>query len=48
MNRRNEIEAAASERYKDSEFRVPNMFCFIEGAEWADKNPPDRWLSFQG
>ncbi len=47
MTRREQIEVAASERYKVSELRVPNMFCFIEGAEWADKNQPDRWLSFK-
>ena len=36
MNRKRKYEKAA-ERYKDSDFRVPNMYCFIEGAEWADK-----------
>lgn len=47
MNRKEEIKAVASEKYKDSDFRVPNMYCFIEGAEWADRNPPDCWLSFK-
>lgn len=47
MTRREQIQAAASERYKDSEFRVPNMYCFIEGAEWADRVPSDRWHSFK-
>ena len=47
MKRRDQIDAAASERFNESEFRVPNMFCFIEGAEWADKNPSERWLTFK-
>lgn len=47
MERKEEIRAVASEKYKDSDFRVPNMYCFIEGAEWADQNPTDRWLSFK-
>lgn len=28
------IRAIALEKYSDSEFRVPNAYCFIEGAEW--------------
>ena len=47
MTRREQIEVAATERYKDSEYIVPNIYCFIEGAKWADKNPPDCWLSFK-
>lgn len=31
----NEIENAAAEIFRDSEFRVPNMYCFIKGAKWA-------------
>ena len=43
MNRQEEIHNEAAKRYKDSDFRVPNMYCFIEGAEWADKNPCPEW-----
>lgn len=46
MNRKEEIRKEAAERYKDSDFRVPNMYCFIEGAEWADKNPLKSWNKF--
>lgn len=46
MNRKEEIRKEAAERYKDSDFRVPNMFCFTEGAEWADKNPCPEWHRF--
>ena len=35
MNRKEEIRNVAAEKYKESDFRTPNMFCFIEGAEWA-------------
>ncbi len=35
MNRKEEIRSVAAEKYKESDFRTPNMFCFIEGAEWA-------------
>lgn len=38
--------AAASARYRDREFRVPDMHCFIEGAEWADTNPLNDWNKF--
>lgn len=37
---------AAAERYKESDFRTPNMYCFMEGAEWADKNPCHEWHRF--
>lgn len=46
MNRKEEIRNEAAERYKDSEYRVPNMYCFIEGAEWADANPLKGWNRF--
>ena len=46
MNRKEVIRKEAAERYKDSDFRVPNMYCFIEGAEWADKNPCPEWHRF--
>ncbi len=46
MNRKEEIRKETAERYKDSDFRVPNMYCFIEGAEWADKNPLKGWNKF--
>ena len=46
MNRKEEIRKEAAERYKDSDFRVLNMYCFIEGVEWADKNPLKGWNKF--
>lgn len=46
MNRKEEIRQVASEKYKDSDFRVPNMYCFIEGVEWADANPLKSWNRF--
>jgi hypothetical protein len=46
MNRKEEMRNEAAERYKDSDFRVPNMYCFVEGAEWADKNPCPEWHRF--
>lgn len=46
MNRKDDILKVAAERYKDSDFRVPNMYCFIEGAEWADTNPLKGWNKF--
>jgi len=46
MDRKEEIRNEAAERYKDSDFRVPNMYCFMEGAEWADKNPCPEWHRF--
>lgn len=46
MNRKEEMRNEAAERYKESDFRVPNMYCFIEGAEWADKNPCPEWHRF--
>ena len=46
MNRKEEIRNEAAERYKDSEYRVPNMYCFIQGAEWADANPLKGWNKF--
>lgn len=44
-----EIQKAAEELFKDSEYPVPNIFCFTKGAKWAlshqwvavaDKVPP--------
>lgn len=46
MNRKEEIRNEAAERYKDSEYRAPNMYCFIQGAEWADANPLKGWNKF--
>lgn len=46
IDRKEEIRKVASEKYKDSDFRVPDMYCFIEGAEWADANPPKGWNKF--
>lgn len=39
MTRQDQIIQAASEMFKDSEMRVPNMCCFRQGAEWADNHP---------
>ena len=39
MTRQDQIIQAASEMFKDSEMRVPNMYCFKQGAEWADSHP---------
>lgn len=46
MTRREEIEKAAKGLYKDSEYPVPNIYSFISGAEWADKNPSPEWYKF--
>ncbi len=46
MTRREEIEEAAKEVFKDSEYPVPNIYCFIRGAEWADENPSPKWHKF--
>lgn len=45
MTRIDEFRQAASDKYKDSDFRVPDMYCFIEGAQWADANPR-KWIKF--
>lgn len=46
MTRREEIEEAAKVIFKDSEYPVPNICCFIRGAEWADRNPSPEWHKF--
>lgn len=46
MTRREEIEAAAKDIFKDSEYPVPNIYSFIRGAEWADRNPSPEWHKF--
>lgn len=46
MTRREEIEEAAKDIFKDSEYPVPNIYCFIKGAEWADRNPSPEWHKF--
>ena len=46
MTRREEIEEAAKTLFKDSEYPVPNTYCFIKGAEWADRNPSPEWHKF--
>lgn len=33
------IREVALKRYDDSEFRIPNAYCFIEGAEWLQSRP---------
>ena len=35
-----EIQKAAEELFKDSEYPVPNIYCFIQGAKWA---LPHQW-----
>lgn len=46
MTRREEIEEAAKDIFKDSEYPVPNIYSFIRGAEWADRNPSPEWHKF--
>ncbi len=46
MDRNEEIRKVAEDKYNESDFRTPNMFCFIEGAKWADANPLKRWNKF--
>lgn len=38
MNRE-ELNKVVHERFKDSDFRTPNMYCFIQGAEWLQSQP---------
>lgn len=33
------IRTVALDKYNDSEFRIPNAYCFIEGAEWLQSLP---------
>lgn len=42
---RDEIIAVASKKYENDEFRTPNMYCFIEGAEYMQKQPLDKKLT---
>lgn len=46
MTRREKIENAAKDIFKDSEYPVPNIYSFIRGAEWADNNPSPQWHKF--
>lgn len=46
MTRREEIEEAAKVIFKDCEYPVPNICCFIRGAEWTDRNPSPEWYKF--
>ncbi len=39
------IRTVALEMYNDSEMRVPNAYCFIEGAEWMQSQPLSEKLS---
>lgn len=39
------IRTVALEKYNDSEMRVPNAYCFIEGAEWLQSQPLSEKLS---
>ncbi len=39
-----EIQKAAEELFKDSEYPVPNIYCFIQGAKWA---LPHQWVSVE-
>ncbi len=36
---RERITEIALQKYKDSDFRTPNAFCFAEGAEWMMQQP---------
>lgn len=47
MDRKEEIRKVAFEKFKESESPMPNIYCFIAGAEWADSNPQDVWHSFR-
>lgn len=39
-----EIQKAAEEIFKDSEYPVPNIYCFIQGAKWALSH---QWISVE-
>lgn len=39
------IRTVALEKYNDSEFRIPNVYCFIEGAEWLQSQPLSERLT---
>lgn len=39
------IKEVALNKYRDSEFRVPNAYCFIEGAEWLRSQPLSERLN---
>ena len=39
------IRKVALEKYDNSEFRVPNAYCFIEGAEWLCSQPIEDKMS---
>lgn len=36
-----EIQKASEEIFKDSEYPVPNIYCFIKGAKWV---LPHQWV----
>lgn len=38
----NEIQKAAEELFKDSEYPVPNIYCFTKGAKWVLSH---QWVS---
>lgn len=39
-----EIQKAAEELFKDSEYPVPNIYCFTKGAKWALSH---QWVSVE-
>ncbi len=39
-----EIQKAAEELFKDSEYPVPNIYCFTKGAKWALSH---QWISVE-
>ena len=44
MDRKEIAQKAGMEIFKDSEYPVPNTYCFIKGVEWADSNPLFKWI----
>ena len=44
MDRKEIAQKAGMEIFKDSEYPVPNTYCFIKGVEWADSNPTLKWI----
>lgn len=42
---KDKIREVALKKYDDSEFRIPNAYCFIEGAEWLQSQPLSERLT---
>ncbi len=47
MTRTYEIKKAADELYIGSEYPIPNIYCFMKGAQWADNHPLPIWRRFE-